>query len=732
MMEEGQPLYISMEGLCESSSQSEDEEDTPTDENQGRISRKSKLDYCPDYESDSCGEKESILHGLNDSIPEDKIVALSKKQLNRLAAMEIYPIPSGGIGTVNASLFNPVTIKWLMKNFETVDGSSLPRYLVYNHYLLHCKSLNIKPINAASFGKVIRSVFLGLQTRRLGTRGNSKYHYCGMRIKPDSPLLHVIIGDTEIRKSKSGTKGGLCWGSLNNNNGAMEKRMNWTTKTFKSWNSKFCQGLETDYMQFRFQQEENQNTMKHLKPDLDIFIPVTDGLTKDDIAIFKRYYHEHCNSLLASVVSFKLEQVGSTWQMFYKVEKNTKVIGSNEGPSTKADSSRPFTRNKLKKFVANRNVQKFINEMDKQTYTSIAYLLCPHVTVIVPIEVTQNIRNFLAIVEEWLFDALENYPEDFRTLKIKTLQNVMRPLEQTLNTNSLYCSVQKSLSNTDKVARLLASTSQINFETLNLMLGWKSETAAYSQVKEIHGILAKPNRLPLIVQWVENIVEESIATKAPTTEFKLNLQNTFLGLSFYMSFVKSELLLICRESMELFNCVENFILEYLKYFMYLRTGMQNLIASALASASCNEENIDISKTTGSNETKLNDLFASSDDDLENDRKRLIKIEPGQPKNADENVDELANDDELEALEQFLASELDNFDDLGNNIHLSIADSDLMSPDEFDENFRKYFSSAGYVTNYLCQKFVASSEEDTGTSGDEDSSKQPLDAEVCNS
>ena len=45
-----------------------------------------------------------------------------------------------------------------------------------------------EPVNAASFGKLIRSVFLGLRTRRIGTRGNSKYHYYGIRVKPTSIL----------------------------------------------------------------------------------------------------------------------------------------------------------------------------------------------------------------------------------------------------------------------------------------------------------------------------------------------------------------------------------------------------------------------------------------------------------------------------------------------------------------------------------------------------------------
>lgn len=91
---------------------------------------------------------------------------------------------------------------------------SLPRSTLYNHYLRHCQEQKLDPVNAASFGKLIRSIFMGLRTRRLGTRlppvlspgcsrasgffhalvffssrrGNSKYHYYGIRVKPDSPL----------------------------------------------------------------------------------------------------------------------------------------------------------------------------------------------------------------------------------------------------------------------------------------------------------------------------------------------------------------------------------------------------------------------------------------------------------------------------------------------------------------------------------------------------------------
>ncbi|KAF6768771.1 hypothetical protein AHF37_09942, partial [Paragonimus kellicotti] len=87
---------------------------------------------------------------------------------------------------------SPVTVQWLVENYETAEGVSLPRSTLYFHYLQHCNEHKLEPMNPASFGKLIRSVFFGLRTRRLGTRGNSKYHYYGIRIKPNSPLNHFV------------------------------------------------------------------------------------------------------------------------------------------------------------------------------------------------------------------------------------------------------------------------------------------------------------------------------------------------------------------------------------------------------------------------------------------------------------------------------------------------------------------------------------------------------------
>ena len=104
---------------------------------------------------------------------------------------------------------SPVTISWLVNNYETAEGVSLPRSALYSHYQKHCTDTKQEPVNAASFGKLIRSVFLGLRTRRIGTRGNSKYHYYGIRLKasssltiPDEDKPPVAITSAPVTKSK--------------------------------------------------------------------------------------------------------------------------------------------------------------------------------------------------------------------------------------------------------------------------------------------------------------------------------------------------------------------------------------------------------------------------------------------------------------------------------------------------------------------------------------------------
>ncbi|ERS99214.1 regulatory factor X, other [Sporothrix schenckii 1099-18] len=79
---------------------------------------------------------------------------------------------------------------------------SVPRGRVYANYASRCANERITVLNPASFGKLVRVLFPGLRTRRLGVRGESKYHYVNFTLAedgpdvPDSPRLQVPLLDS--------------------------------------------------------------------------------------------------------------------------------------------------------------------------------------------------------------------------------------------------------------------------------------------------------------------------------------------------------------------------------------------------------------------------------------------------------------------------------------------------------------------------------------------------------
>ncbi|KAF5626637.1 cephalosporin C regulator [Fusarium sp. NRRL 25303] len=73
---------------------------------------------------------------------------------------------------------------WIHGVCERGKGS-VPRGRVYANYASRCATERITVLNPASFGKLVRVLFPGLKTRRLGVRGESKYHYVNFTLKED-------------------------------------------------------------------------------------------------------------------------------------------------------------------------------------------------------------------------------------------------------------------------------------------------------------------------------------------------------------------------------------------------------------------------------------------------------------------------------------------------------------------------------------------------------------------
>ena len=73
---------------------------------------------------------------------------------------------------------------WLQESCQR-SSNSVRRDRVFTRYTQRCGNERVPTLNPASFGKLVRIIFPNVQTRRLGVRGESKYHYVDLSLIMD-------------------------------------------------------------------------------------------------------------------------------------------------------------------------------------------------------------------------------------------------------------------------------------------------------------------------------------------------------------------------------------------------------------------------------------------------------------------------------------------------------------------------------------------------------------------
>ncbi|XP_036793050.1 transcription factor RFX3-like isoform X2 [Oncorhynchus mykiss] len=227
-----------------------------------------------------------------------------------------------GLSSQRSSLLNS-HLQWLLDNYETAEGVSLPRSTLYNHYLRHCQEQKLDPVNAASFGKLIRSIFMGLRTRRLGTRGNSKYHYYGIRLKPDSPLnrLQEDMQYMALRQQPVQQKQRFK---------PMQKVDGVSGENFSGGGQHTPSAAEQTVIAQSQHHQQYLDTSRAL-PDfveLDLGETNVDNVGPDDIKALQSLYREHCEAILDVVVNLQFSLIEKLWQTFWRYSPSDSVEGA--------------------------------------------------------------------------------------------------------------------------------------------------------------------------------------------------------------------------------------------------------------------------------------------------------------------------------------------------------------------------------------------------------------------
>ncbi|XP_025926083.1 MHC class II regulatory factor RFX1-like, partial [Apteryx rowi] len=226
-----------------------------------------------------------------------------------------YMLGSSGQSYSHTTRASPATVQWLLDNYETAEGVSLPRSTLYCHYLLHCQEQKLEPVNAASFGKLIRSVFMGLRTRRLGTRGNSKYHYYGLRIKANSPLLRLMEDQQHLamRQQPFSQKQRLK---------PIQKMEGMTNGVaVGQQQAAGLSDISTQVQQYQQFLDASRTLADFAELDLQ-GKALPEAVSAEDVKAFQVLYREHCEAIVDVMINLQFTLVETLWKSFWRYNLN--------------------------------------------------------------------------------------------------------------------------------------------------------------------------------------------------------------------------------------------------------------------------------------------------------------------------------------------------------------------------------------------------------------------------
>ncbi|XP_026129948.1 transcription factor RFX3-like isoform X1 [Carassius auratus] len=475
---------------------------------------------------------------------------------------------SEGLSSQRSSLLNS-HLQWLLDNYETAEGVSLPRSTLYSHYLRHCQEQKLDPVNAASFGKLIRSIFMGLRTRRLGTRGNSKYHYYGIRVKPDSPLNRL--------------QEDMQYMALRQQPVQQKQRFKPVPKIDGVSGESFSSGGHTPSAAEQTFIAQSQHHQQFLDgsialpefTELDLGEPV-EGVGPEDVKALQTLYREHCEAILDVVVNLQFNLIENLWQTFWRYSPSSSVEGvtitENSGLS---EIEGRLPRTGLILLCGNEAVLKWMNTCDHLMYQALVEILIPDVLRPIPSALTQAIRNFAKSLEGWLTNAMSSIPQRMIQTKVSAVSAFAQTLRRYTSLNHLAQAARAVLQNTSQINQMLSDLNRVDFANVQEQASWVcqcEEGVVQRLEQDFKATLQQQSSLEQWAAWLDNVVTQILKPYEDKPSLPKAARQFLLKWSFYSSMVIRDLTLRSAASFGSFHLIRLLYDEYMFYLVEHRVA----------------------------------------------------------------------------------------------------------------------------------------------------------------
>ncbi|KAM4535344.1 MHC class II regulatory factor RFX1a isoform 2-T2 [Fundulus diaphanus] len=461
--------------------------------------------------------------------------------------------------------------KWLLDNYETAEGVSLPRSTLYCHYLLHCQEQKLEPVNAASFGKLIRSVFMGLRTRRLGTRGNSKYHYYGLRIKAGSSLLRLMEDQQHLamRQQPFSQKQRLK---------PVHKVEGMTNGTAAGAGQQQQQQQGSGHVDISTQVQQYQQFLDASRalpefPDIDLHgKSLPEGIELDHIKSFQLLYREHCEAILDVMVNLQFTLVETLWKTFWRFSQSQ----AGDTPLAVHDESeKRLPKSCLVLLCKYEPVLRWSRDCDNSLYQSLVEILIPDVLRPIPSALTQAIRNFAKSLESWLTNAMMNIPEEMVRIKVTSANAFAQTLRRYTSLNHLAQAARAVLQNTAQINQMLSDLNRVDFANVQEQASWvcRCEDRVVQRLEQDFKLtLQQQNSLEQWAVWLDGVVSQVLKPYQHSPAFPKAAKLFLLKWSFYSSMVIRDLTLRSAASFGSFHLIRLLYDEYMYYLIEHRVA----------------------------------------------------------------------------------------------------------------------------------------------------------------
>ncbi|KAM7409716.1 hypothetical protein PAMA_001283 [Pampus argenteus] len=475
---------------------------------------------------------------------------------------------SEGIASHKSSLLNS-HLQWLLDNYETAEGVSLPRCSLYNHYLRHCQEQKLDPVNAASFGKLIRSVFMGLRTRRLGTRGNSKYHYYGIRVKPDSPLNRLQEDTQYMAMRQQPVHQKQRFKPLQKVDGMSDSLCG---------SSQHCNNTPEQSVAAQSQHHQQYIDMTHTlppfpSPDLGTQ-PLPERINMNDIKKLQTLYRDHCEATLDVVMNLQFHYIEKLWQTFW-YSTPPSSDGGTTLPNSDDDLEGVIPREKLIALCKYEPIRLWMRSCDHILYQALVEVLIPDVLRPVPSTLTQAIRNFAKSLEGWLTNAMTNFPQEIIRTKVAVVSAFAQTLRRYTSLNHLAQAARAVLQNTSQINQMLSDLNRVDFANVQEQASWVcqcDESVVQRLEQDFKVTLQQQSSLDQWATWLDNVVSQVLKPHQGSPSFPKAARQFLLKWSFYSSMVIRDLTLRSAASFGSFHLIRLLYDEYMFYLVEHRVA----------------------------------------------------------------------------------------------------------------------------------------------------------------